>query len=678
MKKKKANQRKQRAPAAAARQQPPQQAGAAQLFGQAETHRLQGSLEQAAGCYRQALAVTPTLFAAHNNLGMTLIGLGRYDDAAVALRQALAIDPDSAPVLINMGLVLKNTGHMAAAAESFRKAIAAAPAALEAHYNLGNVLRELGQPGEAVASYQNALAITPGHADSHNNCGRAYWELGQTDQAIACYLQAIRFKPQFAAAYSNLGHALLRQGKLEIAQEALRQAIAIDPAYATAHLNLAGALLDQGKFVDAIASYRAALVLKPGWPVALQGLLFVMSSTGAGREPAYLAEVGQFGQCIDQYVDGRAFTSWQPRAEGARLRVGMVSGDLRSHPVAYFLEGVLGYLPGLGIDVVLYPTSSIEDAMSARLRSLVTAWHPLTALDDAAAAQCIHADGIDVLIDLSGHTFNSRLPIFGWRPAPLQVSWLGYFATTGVRQMDAILVDPVGVPRGSEAQFTEQVCYLPDTRLCFSAPTDAPRPAPLPAASKGHVTFGCFQHHPKVSDAQLALWARVLDAVPGAVVRWQCMQFADPKCVEETAERLIRSGIGLGRAQLFGHGARKDYLAAHADVDIILDTSPYPGGTTTCEALWMGVPTVTLAGDTLLSRQGASLLTAAGLADWVADSEDDYVARAVSAARDLPALARLRAGLRQRLASSPLCDGHRFAANLHAILSRLHHDNKFT
>ncbi len=634
----------------------------------AEAHRQHGELAQAVSHYRAALAIAPAFYAGHVNLSVALLALGRHAEAASALRAALAIDPLASEAHINLGLCAMQAGQLDAAIASLRHALTLAPGSLFAHYNLGMALCEHGQPAEAVASYRNALALDPDHADTHNNCGLAYWAQGAQDQAIACYLEAIRCNPACAPAYTNLGNVLQRQGKMAIALDAFSQAIAADPGYAMAYLNQGGALRDVGRFDEAMASYRRALALQPGWLEAQAGLLFLMSSLGAGDAPDYQAELARFGDMLERHVAGRGLTAWQPRADGVRLKVGMVSGDLRAHPVAYFLEGVLGHLPGLGIDVTLYPTTSLQDAMSARLRSLGAAWHPLVGLGDDAAARRIHADGIDVLIDLAGHTNDNRLAVFGWRPAPVQLSWLGYFASTGVRQMDAILVDPVGVPPGAAGQFTEQACYLPDTRLCFSAPAAAPAPAPLPALRKGQVTFGCFQHHPKVSDAQLALWTRVLDAVPGAVLRWQCKQFADPQCVEQTAARLVACGIGLERAQLFGQASHPDYLAAHAEVDIILDTSPYPGGTTTCEALWMGVPTVTLAGHTLLSRQGASLLSAAGLADWVADNEQDYVARAVAAAQDLPALAALRAGLRQQVASSPLCHGYRFAVHFHAAL----------
>jgi protein O-GlcNAc transferase len=640
-------------------------------FALAEVYRVNGKFDSAVHYYRSALVLAPAYFAAWVNLSAVLIEQSQFADAAAALRQALAIHPGSAEVHINLGLVAQKLEQLDAAAAYLRQALVLSPQSASAHYYLGDVLRQQGKPVEAIASLKAALAIEPDLAGAHNSLGLACWDEGRQDEAVASYLEAIRCDARCAAAFNNLGSLMLRQGQLEIAVDALREAIAIDPGYAMAYLNLSSVLREQGRFELAIDSCRTALALRPGWLEAQQALLLIMSSTATGDDPGNMAEVRALGQMADQRVAGRAFTAWQPRLPGARLKVGMVSGDLRAHPVAYFLEGILGHLSALGVDVVLYPTTSFQDGVSARLQQLCFAWNPICGLGDADAAARIHADGIDVLLDLAGHTHNNRLPVFGWRPAPLQVSWLGYFATTGLRQMDAVLVDRVGVPPQQAAAFTEQLCYLPDTRLCFSPPADAPPLSALPAAHKGQLTIGCFQQYAKVSDRQLLLWARVLDAVPGSLLRWQCIQFADPQCVEQTAARLVQSGIGIERVQLFGHVSRAHYLAAHAEVDLILDTSPYPGGTTTCEALWMGVPTVTLAGKTMLARQGASLLTAAGLADWVSDSEDAYVARAVAAARDLPGLAALRAGLRQQVAASPLCDGKRFATHLHAAFLEL-------
>jgi protein O-GlcNAc transferase len=630
----------------------------------------QGDQDRAILSFKRAIEIKPEHVGAHNNLGVALLSLDRFDEAALYLRRAVALDPAYSAALVNLGSALTSLQQLDEAAAILQRALELAPTSVQAHSNLGTVRRLQGQEDVAIACYRHALAIDPGYADAHNNLGLTYSAKAQFELAIAAYRQAIAIKPDFAEAHSNLGNALRLQGKLDAAVAAYQCAIGLKLGYAAAYSNLGTALRDQGHLDEAVASYQSALALEPGLTETHSNLLFTMSSNPG--DAAYADAVRNYGQVLDDKVGGRAFTAWQCATPAQRLQVGMVSGDLRSHPVAYFLEGVLPHLPGLGIDVVFYNTDSLQDDVSLRLQALSHGWQPLFGLSDFAAAQRIHGDGIHVLLDLSGHTSNNRLPVFAWRPAPVQASWLGYFATTGVRQMDAILVDPVSVPPGSTEPFTESPCYLPETRLCFTPPREAPDVAPLPALRNGYLTFGCFQTHAKVNDATLRLWARLLSQLPDARLRWQCKQFSEDQYVEHTKQRLAQLGIAPSRVNLLGSTPRGAYLAAHAEADVILDTSPYPGGTTTCEALWMGVPTITLAGSTMLGRQGASLMHAAGLGDWVTGDEAHYLAKALDAAGDLSALAALRTQMREQVRHAPLCDSQRFASHLAEQLWGLH------
>ena len=306
--------------------------------------------------------------------------------------------------------------------------------------------------------------------------------------------------------------------------------------------------------------------------------------------------------------------------------------------------------------------------MTARLKAYCTTWRSLTGLSDTEAAQCIYDDALHILIDLSGHTEGNRLTVFARKPAPVQVSWLGYFATTGLKQMDYLLADRVGVPVNQQEYFVEDIWYLPETRLCFTPPDIELLLSPLPALINGHITFGCFQNPGKLNDKVITLWSRILAALPNSVLRLQNKGFDDATESKYLLERLGEKGINPGQVVLFGAMPREDYLTAYSEVDFLLDTFPYPGGTTTCEGLWMGVPTLTLSGDTLLARQGASLLTAAGLSDWVAISQDEYAAKALSFANNLPELEKLRDGLREQVKISPLFDAASFARNLQTAL----------
>jgi len=291
-------------------------------------------------------------------------------------------------------------------------------------------------------------------------------------------------------------------------------------------------------------------------------------------------------------------------------------------------------------------------------------------MNDEKSANLIHDDGVNILLDLSGHTSHNRLPVFAWKPAPVQTTWLGYFASTGITEMDYIIADPITVPEHHRGQFIEKVWYLPDTRFCFSPPVTAEELplSPLPAVDNGYITFGSYQNLAKINDEVLTAWGGVFQELPKAKLRLQNRFFNSESMCEQMQERLAQHGISPDRLILAKFSSRNEYLASYSEIDIILDTFPFNGGTTTCEALWMGVPTVTLAGDTMISRQGVSLLTCAGLTDWIAKDIEEYIAKAQAFTSDLDKLAKFRAGLRQQVSISPLFDGPRFARNFETAM----------
>jgi protein O-GlcNAc transferase len=467
--------------------------------------------------------------------------------------------------------------------------------------------------------------------------------------------------------------ALHQANRLEEAIALYRRALEIRPDDADVHNNLGLALQDHGDPGDAIECYRKALALRPDHGQAHSNLLLLLSFYGGCSPADYVAEARRYG--ARAMARAKPFTGWNNTVveQGTPLRIGLVSGDLCAHPVACFLESFLMHYDPGRIELVAYSTSTQEDPITARLKSHFSAWNVIAGMSDEAAARMIHDDGVHILIDLAGHTAHNRLPIFAWKPAPVQVSWLGYFASTGVPGMDYLIADPVSIPESMRQYFTETIWYLPETRLCFTPLADTAKlpVTPLPAMRNGYITFGCFQRLPKLNDNVLALWARVLGEIPDARLRIQNKQMNNAATREHLLQRLAVAGIAPERVTVIGLAPRDAYLAAHAEVDIILDTFPYTGGTTTCEALWMGVPTLTYAGETLLARQGASMMGCAGLQDWVATSHDDYVERALRHVSDIRGLSQLRAGLRQKVLVSPLFDAPRFARNLTEALQEI-------
>jgi protein O-GlcNAc transferase len=566
---------------------------------------------------------------------------------------------------INVLIALYNAQHYAEVESRAYQLAEQYPGTMLVWKLLGAALQAAGK--DAVPALQNAVKLSPNDAELFSSLGGALQQQGKLEEARQCYRRAVEIQPNFAAGYYNLGNVLCAMGNLENAVIRYRNALAINPLLVEAHSNLGATLQELGRHEEAITSCRRALELKPDLSALHSNLLGMLNST-PGHSPAdCLAEARNYGQRISQYVTAQ-FTSWRCADQPERLRVGMVSGNLHHHPVGFFLENLLAQIDSKCIELFAYPTDTHVDALTLRIQPYFAAWKPIYDLSDEAAAQMIHADGIHLLLDLSGHCEQNRLPIFAWKPAPVQASWLDYFATTGVTEMDYLLADETGVPAIHQQDFSETIWYLPDTRLCFTPPaTDLPVAA-LPALKKGHLTFGCFQNLAKINDDILSTWGTILTALPTAQLRWQCKQLGDPAIAAHLTQRVQQHGISPARISLHGTASREKYLAAHAEVDVILDTFPYPGGTTTCEALWMGVPTLTLAGDSLLARQGASLLTAAGLEEWVTYRVEEYIDKAVTLTRDLNQLSRLRGGLREQVRLSPLFDAKRFARHFEAAL----------
>jgi len=558
---------------------------------------------------------------------------GRFAEAAAIYRQVLQTQPDHSDALHLLGLLAYHEGKLDAAMELIMSAISVVPTAIY-YGNLGNVLAGLGKSAAAGESFRQAIALQPDYVPAHNNLGNMLRTQGEFEAAVQSFRNAIAFKPDYAEAYNNLANALVDLGDLEGAIEYYRKTIAFRPDLAEPHSNL----------------------------------LFILNYHDATSPQEYLAEAIRFGDQVT--LGSKPFSQWDvDRQERGTLstralRIGFVSGDLKTHPVGFFLESILAHLDSRRVEIIAYTTRRDEDALTARIKPHFAAWHSLAGLSDEAAARKIHADRIDILVDLAGHTNFNRLPVFAWKPAPLQVSWLGYFATTGLRAIDYVLADRHVLPPEEEAQFVERPWCLPDSYLCFTPPAEGVAVGALPMLAEGLVTFGCFNHLMKMNDTVVAVWARVLHEVPGSRLFLKAEQLNDAFARRTTIDRFAALGIDAGRLILEGRSPRTEYLEAYNRVDIALSPFPYPGGTVSVEGLWMGVPVLCRRGDRFLSHLCESLLHSADLSDWIAADNDDYVAKAVAFAKDRCRLGGLRASLRARLMKSPLCDAPRFAENL--------------
>lgn len=653
--------------AAAGIPDPAPPADAARLRAQGNAMLDAGRLDQAANLYRQACEADPRDTAALVNLGYVLMELGRTDAAQEPLTKAILLDPLLHDAHYMLGSLASLRADSAGAVDCYRRALAVKPDFGACARDLCVLLAQLGRLAEARELLQAGHAFAPGTVEFHFFSGNLHLAQLEFDDAVTDLRSAAGLAPRNAGVLTNLGLALHRQGDVHSAIDAYQRALAIQPDDAPTHCNLGGAFQIRGQLDLAVQSYRHALRLQPDYVDARHNLLYALSFDPATSAQDYLREARQFGDWASARAKPLPSQTDTPREAVDRpLRVGLVSGDFTNHAVGAFLEGIVAQVDPRKLALVAYSTQPREDLLTGRIKPCFAQWNMVAALSDQALAEKIRADRIDILVDLAGHTAHNRLPVFAWRPAPVQVAWLGYWASTGVSQMDYILVDPVSVPESARHLLSERAWYLPDTRLCFTPPVTA-QPidvSPLPALHRGYVTFGSFQILSKLSDATLAAWSRVLKAHPGSRLRLQNRQLGYPAAQQETRQRLAALGIDSDRVDLHGGSLREAYLRAYGEVDMVLDTFPFPGGTTTVEALWMGVPTMTLSGHTLLERQGESLLRCAGLDDWVAASVEDYVARAIAHAADVDKLAQLRADLRARVLASPLFDASRFARHL--------------
>ena len=604
-------------------------------------------------------------------LGQYLLLAGDLPSALASLNRALALKPGMADAELNLGHVLMKLGRQEEAAARYQTAAGLDAGNPHAHACLGAALHQLGRFEEATSSYSRAVTLRPDLAAIHFSLGSVLIELGRHDEAELSLRRALELQPDHAAAHGNLGNALKNQGRLDEAVSAYERALELEPAVPLNHANLGAALRDAGHMREALSCFRGVLGLNGEHFAALSDCLFIQAYLGDDAAPTRKADAERFGALAA--AKARPFTRWKSRSEGARLRVGFVSADLREHPVGYFFEAAVAALSRHhrdDIELFVYANSDTQDVLTQRLQAHCSAWCSIARLDDEAAARRIHADGLDLLVDLSGHTAGNRLPLFAWKPAPTQASWLGCCATTGLAAMDGYIADPWIAPPGAEAEFTERLWRLPETFLCFTPPKLELAPAPLPALASGHITFACFNKLNKLNDPVLAVWSRVLHAVPRSRLFLKNGPLGAASQRQRMTECFAAYGIPADRLILEGASPREDYLRAYGRVDIALDPFPYPGGTTSIEGLWMGVPVLTLAGSCALARQGESILHNLGLAGWIAADADAYVSLAAGHAADVAGLAALRQQLRPALLASPLCDAPRFARNLMDLLQQ--------
>jgi protein O-GlcNAc transferase len=556
----------------------------------------------------------------------------KYPEAEAECHAVLRTDPANAEALLLVGRVLHVSGRSGLALPFLTRAVALNPGSARFWRAFARLQIDLGGYDDAFEAARRASELEASHAGNDLLCGLLHLETFRSNEAIRAFERALEKRPDSLEAILGLATGLARQGRIPEAALLLRRSIEEHPGFAAG----ASMLLFLSHLLPGLTDVDVAAATRT-W-VRAAGL-------DIDREPSPFLN---------------------SRDPGKRLRLGYVSGDFRSHPVGLFLLPALEHRDRDRFEVFCYSNGSTVDAHTRRIRELADGWRILVGTRDERAAEIIRADGIDLLVDLSGHTALNRLALFGLRPAPVQAHWIGYFGTTGVPAIGSLVADPHVVPAGSEAHYVERIERMPHDFLCFRPRAEWALEDP-PSRARGYVTFGCFNRAVKINGDVAALWAEILRRVPGSRLMLKCDEFRDADAIERYGEMLESAGIDRSRTVLEGSSPFEEYIRLHGEIDVMLDPFPFNGGTTTIDALWMGVPVVSLAGDRFASRMGRSHLTAVGLADLVADSASEYVRIAAELALDPGRLLHLRRSIRGMMLGSPLCDGPGYTRALEAI-----------
>jgi protein O-GlcNAc transferase len=662
--------------------------------------------ELAVASYRKAIELRPTYFEAHNNLGTALHEQGKFQEAIAAYRKSLELQPKLAQAHNNLGNSLRELGQLDEAIAEFGRALAIRPDFAQAHFNLGNVLRSRRRFPEAIASYRQALAIHKNFAGGYNNLGNALRDAGQLNEAMEAFQTALRLQPGLSVAAFNLGLVLQDLGKKSEAIEVYRRIVAQNPGDAETWSNLGVALESVGNMDDAEAALGQALRARPGMTEASNNLASLFKETGRTDEAigCYQRVLPTASNSLVAYsnyllmlhysdnFDGstilREMKKWdalhaqplrkfiQPHsndaAENRKLRIGYVSPDFCYHVVGRNILPLLREQDRNAFEIYCYHNLSSGDAITEEFRSYSNKWRNIASLSDQQVAAAIREDGIDILVDLSGHTHRNRLLMFAQKPAPVQVTFGGYPGGTGLGVMDFhltdVYLDPPATEPGqagiTEDHYVEQLIRMPDSFWCYDPRVmglvDGPPINESPILKNGYVTFSCLNNIGKVGDRTFALWARLLAAVPNSRM---LLHAPEGSCRQRLISKLK---IEPGRVEFIYRLSPRKYLEAYHRIDLALDSLPYGGHTTGLDCLWMSVPLVTRIGKTASGRAGFSHLSNLGLTDLIADSDEKFIQIATDLSRDLPRLSALRATIRQRMLASPLTNAKRFAQNVEA------------
>jgi len=627
------------------------------------SYQVSGNFGKARSAFRKAISLSPENSELHFNIGMLFSSEGNLAEAVESYQKALSLSPGNVSILENLGISLEQAGHPEDAIAIYNGVLVNDPSNIRILVNLGNVYRSQGQNEAAIEIYQKVIALDEGNAVAHNNLGLVLGAKNYDDKAISHFETAISLNPIISEPHINLANSYRRLGRFGDALEQTKKAVSLNPENDKALATYANLLGETGDVLQSIETYHDLLNLNPSNPTYHSNyLLSEQYQPNVSAESLYelhkvWGERHQQPQIKLGPID---------RDPDRALKVGLLSPDFGSHPIGYFTQGLLES-PRDKISITCY-SNRVPDDLTDRLQSAADQWRDIRGLHDTPVIQQITTDKIDILFELSGHSSHNHLPLFARRPAPIQISWAGYVGTTGVSTMDYVMADKHHVPEDEDAFYTETIIRMPDGYVSYAAPDYAPEVAELPFNKNSFITFGSFNNVVKINSEVLNLWAEIMRAVPNSQLFLKYRGIDDPVNRRRFETKIQAKGIAPERLRLEGSSPHKELLACYGEVDIALDTFPYSGGLTSCEALWMGVPVVTSYGNTFAGRHSSSHLRNVGLSEFVAKDANGYVDIAVQAALNTNALAILREALRPKMRASTLCDHSLFAANFEAAM----------
>ncbi|MBZ0257571.1 tetratricopeptide repeat protein [bacterium] len=597
----------------------------------------------------------------------------QHDRALQAINKAIQASPKDVSLLVLKGAYFNELKQYPESIEILTQACKLDNQNVEAFQKLGYAYQQNKQYQEAIRCFQHTIKLCPEQCEPYTNLGAVFLVMEEYDSAESYMLNALNMNPEHATANANLGMVYIKQRRFVESEAYLRKALKLNPGLETALCLCAKTIKEQGRLTESFQLYRETLRLEqPDNPFWNNFFLTTQYMTQLSSEELF-QHPATWGEHLSKQTPKVELKQrdWLPNRP---LRIGYVSGDLRNHSVGYFIENVIHSHNKEQFQIYCYSNSKTEDDLSQRLKGAVHQWRAIHPLDDAAAARLIRDDAIDIVIDLSGHTADNCLQVFAAKPAPIQATWLGYFATTGLPEMDVIIADQYVVPPGEERYYIERVERMPNSYLCFTPPQLEATVKELPCHKNGFITFGCFNAVPKLNETVFENWAAILKRIENSRLLLKTNGCDDAVVRQRIKDSLCRYGVEDHRIEVEAPSPRAELLDCYNRIDIALDPFPFNGGTTSAEALWMGTPVVTKTGDRFVSHVGESILQAVGLPEFIASTWEDYIQIAVNLSKKIPHLDHLHSSLRAQLLQSPLCDAQTFTRDLENLYRRLWHD----